>query len=162
MSNLYLDKLQLAITKREVELYLLGKDKYHFPNRWAEEPTDLGSIFSLGLNEYVKLYGQNEINAALEHAILKLLNDPIGTWWVMEILYTYEFGFIENTLLFRIDTGKIIHRLNQCLIEFKHDLIQSKEWAGSRFDNGLWGAIENLASKHNLKTNDPNLIIIAE
>lgn len=89
-----------------------------------------------------------------------MLKDPIGTWWMLSIIYTYLFGFKEKSLLFTIHFHDLVPDINKSLSMFKEELKVTKGWVGWRFDNGLWEDVEYMAGKINeeLKKNSATLI----
>lgn len=117
----------------------MGEKDYEFIDPFVELPTDLGAIFNNGFNEYVTEESDNKKNLehALREAFKKLLETPIGTWWLISIVKTYLFGFKENALRFDIDISTLIQPINLSLQKFKEDLRINKSWVGARYDEGL-------------------------
>jgi hypothetical protein len=149
--NEALKKLIESIETNRFKDYLMGVGNYRFDDRWVEAPTDLGRIFISGCNAYVM---QNEGNrkklqAEFRHAFVQMLKDPIGTWWVLSIIYTYLFGFKESSLLFTIEFHDLVPEINRSLSTFKEELKITKAWAGWRFTNGLWEDVEYIADRIN-------------
>lgn len=144
-----LKKLKIALEKAELSKYLIGDNGYEFPNRWVEEPTDLGTIFTLGFNLYVEEYGAEFLNDEIEKALIKLMETPIGCWWVIVIIYSSHYRFVESALKFEINIDNLVPELSLKLQNYKLDLINNKSWVGYRFNKGLWEQIENFVPKIN-------------
>lgn len=143
------DKLEIALKKGELDKYLIGEGFYQFHNKWVEEPTDLGAVFISGLNLYIEKYGKGNLNIELAKALKKLLDSPIGCWWVVVIIYSYHFRFIENALKFNLKLEMLMPDLNLKLNHHKPMLINNISWVGYRFNNGLWGQVEKFIPKIN-------------
>lgn len=144
-----LEKLKSALEKAELDKYLIGEGDYEFPNPWVEEPTDLGVVFILGFDLYVKEYGEGFLNDEIEKALRKLIETPIGCWWVIVIIHSFKYRFIENALKFNIEIEKLVPDLNVKLKYHKSELMNNMSWVGYRFNMGLWEQIENFVPEIN-------------
>lgn len=131
-------KLKEALTKNELAAYLMGENGYEFIDPFVELPTDLAAVFNNGFNEYITEAGENkDFDRQLHAAFNKLLETPVGTWWLISIINTYLFGFNENALRFNIDVGTMIRPINASLQKFKDELRGNKSWVGARYSEGL-------------------------
>jgi hypothetical protein len=149
-----------AIDRNELSELLMGRGEYYFPNKWAELPNDLTRIFIEGFNVYANKSESNRkiLNEKLVQALTSILQNPIGTWWCLSIIYSYLFGYKENSFNFEIDVNNLIDLINQSLKKYKKDLVKNKEWVGYRFENGLWEDIVFIAAKINDKINTHTII----
>ncbi len=138
--------LKKSLDKNEVDKLLMGFGEYHTDDKWTELPTDLSEVFLQGFNKYVEISGSrdNFLNDKIHEALLSLLKEPIGTWWVVSILYSYLFGYQKGALLFDIDSRSLMPSVEQSFLKFSEDLQNEKAWVGWRFPNGL---IDDLSAK---------------
>jgi hypothetical protein len=113
-----------AIDRNELSELLMGRGVYYFPDRWAELPTDLNRVFLYGFNAYANRSDNNrkELNEKLAQALVKILQNPTGAWWCLSIIYSYLFGYKENSFNFEIDVNNLIELINQSLKKYQKDL----------------------------------------
>lgn len=151
-----IDMLKKAIKNMELRAYMMGEKGYGYQDPWVETPTDLSSIFILAFNEYVneKEGNKERLEMEIQASLREMLEDPVGTWWALSILYSYFFGYKVGSLLFTIDIAPLIPRINVSLKQFKTSLMNSKEWVGSRFQNGLWDDVIFVVDAINKKFKD--------
>ena len=158
-----LNKLNQAINKNEFPAYLMGEKWYRFNDKWVESPTDITKVFISGFNEYVIQENENKekLEKELFNAFVLILKNPVGTWWTISILYSYLFGYKENTLLFIIDINSLVPIINKSLMEFKESLKVNKDWVGWRFQNGLWDDVTYMVNRINetIKKNNFKTIV---
>lgn len=154
------DNLKKSLLNDEIEKYLIGDKEYCFTSSLVEHPTDLSIIFTFGFNQYMKNERNDILNTEINKGLIKLLETPIGTWWVVNILYEYLYGYVDNSLLFKIDIENIVPVLKKKLKNFKEDLIHNKQYTGWRFKNGLWENTLNMIEDINKKLNNEGLSIL--
>ena len=159
-----LDMLKKAIRIKELKAYMTGEKGYHYENPWAEMPTYLSPIFVHGFNQYVKEEEGNKerLGSEIQVALTQMLEDPVGTWWALSIMYSYFFGYKSGSLLFTIDISPLIPRFTESLKRFKNNLMGNKAWVGSRFQNGLWDDVVFVVNALNRRIKDQDLKILID
>jgi hypothetical protein len=154
-----LAKLQEALANKELTAYLMGENDYKFVDLWAETPTDLGAVFISGFNEYVRIDKQkkDELQVQLHRALNELLQTPVGTWWVISVVYSYLFGYQKDALQFEIDVDSLTDPINNNLQVHKDKLRGNKDWVGWRFTGGLLDDVIFMINQINSCTNTKKL-----
>jgi hypothetical protein len=130
--NNVLIRLKEAMDKNELHTFLWGEKGYRFINRWVESPTDVSRVLLDGFNKYVTAEPEKkeDLKKELSHTFVLMSKTPVGSWWMLSILYSYLFGQQENALLFQIDFHIVVPEINRGIKEFEENLQTNKDWVG--------------------------------
>ena len=154
-------ELLSAISRNELEHYIMGEKGYAFTDRLVEHATNIAEIFLGGFNPATEAEG-DKFNNRLNEALINLLNTPEGTWWVTTLIHYWQSGFKEGALHFNIYLTDVIPLLSKALKIHKTGLLNNKKFVGYRFERGLWEITEKFVVQINETISDPRLKIDLE
>lgn len=128
-----------AVSRGEMEELLLGREPYAFRDRWspAPGPTDLTTMWTSGICEYVKRNPSFDMKTELEKCFPRLCLSPEGIDAFSTLILMETSNQFRSQSLQLLDLDKAVALLRQAIRDHREELKSFQELGGAGEPEGL-------------------------